>query len=84
LIETFGPVPAELVRHVNDDHWTEFMALSQEETDQYSNEHFEQWDKSDFPNLDSQTQNMISRMMKNLDPSKRPSMEEILEDPWWE
>lgn len=70
LLEAFGPLPSELAMHVNDDHRGEFMALSQVEAARNLNAHFEQWDETNFPNLDSQTKRMISRMM-SLDPKKK-------------
>jgi hypothetical protein len=43
---------------------------------------FEQWEEKYFPNLDPKTKRVISRMT-NLDPKKRATIGQILEDSWW-
>ena len=83
LLSIFGPLPPELITHVNDEYWGELlMALSQVVADEDPSDHFEQWEENVSPNLDPETKRVISRMMK-LDPKKRATMDQILEDPWW-
>ena len=83
LLSMFGPVPPELIAHVNDEYWGELLtALSQVVADEDPSVRFEQWEENVFPNLNPETKRVISRMT-NLDPKKRASMEEIMEDPWW-
>ena len=43
---------------------------------------FNQWKEEVFPNLDTETKKVISRMTK-LNPAERATMTEILRDPWW-
>ncbi|KAK5093758.1 hypothetical protein LTS08_008822 [Lithohypha guttulata] len=83
LLSIFGPLPPELITHVNDEYWGELLtALSQVVADEDSSVRFEQWGENVFPNLDRETKRVISRMT-SLDPKGRATMDEILEDPWW-
>ncbi|OAL74803.1 serine/threonine protein kinase [Trichophyton violaceum] len=43
---------------------------------------FTTWDEKEYPNLDSEAKRTLLRLM-DLAPSKRATMEEILEDPWF-
>lgn len=85
LIAFFGPVPAGLVTHVDDEGWGHVMkAISEGTMDGGSvgPGRFEKWEEKDFPNLNSETKRFLLRMV-DLDPSKRSTMVGILEDPWW-
>lgn len=83
LLSIFGPLPRELITHVNDEYWGELLkALSQVVAGEDPSGRFEQWQENLFPNLDPETKRVISRMT-NLDPKKRATMDQILEDPWW-
>ena len=83
LLSMFGPAPLELVTHVNDEYWEELLAaLSQEVAEEDPRVRFEQWEETKFPNLSHETKRMILRMT-SLDPKKRATMDEILEDRWW-
>lgn len=83
LLSIFGPLPPELITHVNDEYWGELLtAFSQVVADEDPSGHFEDWEESVFPNLDPETKRVISRMT-NLDPKKRATMDQILEDLWW-
>ena len=83
LLSTFGPFSQELIRHVNDEYWGELLeALSRIVEDEDPSWRFEQWEESTFPNLDPETKRVISRMT-NLDPKKRATMDQVLEDSWW-
>lgn len=85
LISFFGPVPSGLVAHVQDENWGKIMmAISESTADggPAGPGRFAKWEEKDYPNLDSEAKRMLLRMV-NLDPSKRVTMEEILEDTWW-
>lgn len=83
LLSMFGPVPPELITHVNDEYWGELLvALSEVVADEDPSVRFEQWEENTFPNPDPETKRVISRMT-NLDPGRWTTMDEILEDPWW-
>ncbi|KAM5485051.1 hypothetical protein MaudMau93_005590 [Microsporum audouinii] len=85
LIAFFGPVPDELVIHVQHEEWGRVMTVLSESTmdgGPVGPGRFAKWDEKEYPNLDSEAKRMLLRLM-NLGPSKRATMEEILEDPWW-
>lgn len=46
-------------------------------------EPFGDWPQSIFPNLDHEAKRLISRMA-NLDPARRATMSEVMEDPYWD
>jgi len=84
LLSIFGPVPPELITHVNDEYWSQLItALAQAIAEEDTNCRFEQWEESTFPNLDTEAKRVILSMT-NLDPKKRATMDQILGDPWWE
>ncbi|KAM5442569.1 hypothetical protein MferCBS31731_002448 [Microsporum ferrugineum] len=85
LIAFFGPVPDELVTHVQHEEWGRVMSVLSESTmdgGPVGPGRFAKWAEKEYPNLDSEAKRMLLRLM-NLGPSKRATMEEILEDPWW-
>ncbi|KAM5452387.1 hypothetical protein MaudCBS49596_003204 [Microsporum audouinii] len=85
LIAFFGPVPDELVTHVQHVEWGRVMSVLSESTmdgGPVGPGRFAKWAEKEYPNLDSEAKRMLLRLM-NLGPSKRATMEEILEDPWW-
>ncbi|KAL9023963.1 MAG: hypothetical protein Q9196_006857 [Gyalolechia fulgens] len=83
LLSMFGPVSFELIAHINDEYWGELLtALSVVAAEEDPIVRFAQWEEKDFPNLNLETKRMILRMT-NLDPKKRATMEQIMEDPWW-
>jgi serine/threonine protein kinase len=83
LLSIFGPLPPELITHVNDEYWGELLtALSQVIANEDPKKHFEHWEEKNLPNLNSETKRVILRMT-NLDPKKRATIDQILEDPWW-
>ena len=70
----FGPVPPELISHINDEYWDELLtALSEVVAEEDPSVHFEQWEESTFPNLDQETKRMILRMT-NLNPKNRATI----------
>jgi len=81
----FGPVPSGLVTHVHEDaYWGELLtAFSAVVAEEDPSVRFAQWEEKDFPHLDLETKRMLLRMM-DLDPKKRVTMGQIMEDPWWE
>lgn len=83
LIAFFGPLPQELVAHVNDEIWGEKMKKISENIDSEGlNWRFEDWKEEEYPELDPDTKRIISSTTK-LDPAKRPTMEEIMTESWW-
>lgn len=83
MLSMFGPSPPGLITHVNDEYWSEMLTgLSQLVEAEDPNERFEQWEDPNLPNLDSETKTVIMKMT-NLDPEKRPTIDQVLEDPWW-
>jgi serine/threonine protein kinase len=83
LLSMFGPVPPELITHINDEYWDELLtALSEAVAEEDPSVRFEQWEESTFPNLDHETKRMILRMT-DLNPKNRATIDQILEDPWW-
>ena len=86
LIAFFGPVPDGLVTHIDDENWSKVIrAISEGTMDggAVGPGRFETWDEKDYPNLDPETKRFLLRMT-NLDPSMRATMEELMEDPWWD
>lgn len=82
LITFFGPVPRELVTHLNDKGWCNILMELSEATAGDPSTRFNQWKEEFFPNLGTETKRVISRMTK-LNPAERATMSEILKDPWW-
>lgn len=82
LITFFGPVPPELVAHVDDEGWCNTLVGLSEATAGDPSMRFSQWKEEDFPNLDTETKRVISKMTK-LNPAERASMSQVLKDPWW-
>jgi serine/threonine protein kinase len=82
LITFFGPVPSELVTHVNDEKWGRILMELSEATAEDPSIRFSQWKEDDFPNLDAETKRVIS-MMVNLNPAERATISQVLSDPWW-
>lgn len=82
LLSMFGPVPFELIAHINDEYWGELLtALSEAVAEEDPIVRFAQWKEKDFPNLNLETKRILR--MTNLDPKKRATMEQIMEDRWW-
>jgi serine/threonine protein kinase len=78
LIAFFGPLPPELVAHVNDEIWGEKMNLFSERIKAMGMDwRFENWKPEEYPELDPDTKRVLSSML-SLDPAKRATMEEIM------
>lgn len=85
LISFFGPVPKELVTHVQHEDWGKVMMVLSEALEDGSPVgpgRFTEWAEKDYPNLDGEAKRIFLRML-DLAPSKRVTMEEVLEDHWW-
>ncbi|KAL9023222.1 MAG: hypothetical protein Q9196_007330 [Gyalolechia fulgens] len=83
LLSMFGPVAFELIAHIQDEYWGELLTgLSEVAAEEDPIVRFAQWEETVFPNLNLESKRMILRMT-NLDPKKRATMEQIMEDPWW-
>jgi serine/threonine protein kinase len=82
LLTAFGPLPKALVSHVDDEQGGALMeALWEAIKEEGLYEPFKDWSQNTFPNLDHEAKELISRMT-NLDPAKRATMSEIMEDPY--
>lgn len=82
LITFFGPVPPGLIACVNDERWGAILTELSETTAEDPSMRFNQWTEETFPNLNTETKRVITRMTK-LDPRERATMSEVLKDPWW-
>lgn len=83
LLSMFGPVPPGFIAHMNDEYCVELLtALSEAVAEEDPSVRFKQWEESTFPNLDHETKRMILRMT-DLNPKNRATIDQILEDPWW-
>ncbi|KAJ9301189.1 hypothetical protein DTO271G3_1324 [Paecilomyces variotii] len=82
LITFFGPVPPELVAHINNERWGNILMELSEATASDPSMRFGEWKEDAFPNLTPATKRMISQMTK-LNPAERATMSQILKDPWW-
>ena len=82
----FGPLPDGLLRHVNDEKWTALFQAASEIAETEAAEdpacRFERWSVDDAPHLTSEAKEMIIKMVR-LDPTRRASIDEVLESPWW-
>lgn len=86
LFQYFGPPPEGLLKVVGDGKAKYLMKIweyiCQNPVSDNDAGPFNQWDETRFPRLDPDTKRFLSRML-NLDPAQRPTMTEVLEDPWW-
>jgi len=91
IIRYFGLVPDALFHNIPD-QWRQILQVL---NDSYCNEEslepFSEWGQTVFPilgtdpnfeYLDSGFKRFIERMM-SMDPDKRATVEELLDDPWW-
>lgn len=78
----FGPVPQGLFEQVDDQTWDAAFRDSAEAARQAVEDNpglsFATWDKQ----LDPEAYDIIA-WMTNLDPATRPSIEQVLNCPWW-
>lgn len=85
LLQYFGPPPEGLLKHVGDESanmLTNLWDAIQEDKEDKGLGPFDLWDETTLPRLDPELKRFLSRML-NLDPTQRPTITEILEDPWW-
>ncbi|THZ04582.1 hypothetical protein D6C93_02388 [Aureobasidium pullulans] len=84
LLTAFGPLPKALVSHINDEQGGALMeGLWEAIEDEGLYEPFKDWPQKRFPNLDHEAKGLILRMT-NLDPAKRATMSQVMEDPYWD
>ncbi|KAL1306342.1 hypothetical protein AAFC00_005057 [Neodothiora populina] len=83
LLTAFGPVPDALIRRVNDERGSALLkGLWQSIEEEKLYDPFKRWEEQTFPNLDHEAKRVISSMT-NLDPERRLTMAEVMEDPYW-
>ncbi|KAK7757180.1 hypothetical protein SLS62_000729 [Diatrype stigma] len=86
LFHYFGPPPEGLLRKVGGEKAKVMIRIWEEDYQNSVGENelgrFQEWDEHRFPLLDPDTKRFLSRIL-NLDPAKRPTITEVLEDPWW-
>ncbi|TVY80611.1 Cell division control protein 2-like protein [Lachnellula suecica] len=79
----FGPLSEGLLKHTADETWQLVLRQVEEGVAEASTIfRLENWTESDYPNIDAEAKRMLGRIM-NLDPAKRATMDEILEDSYW-
>lgn len=82
----FGPLSEGLLRHVHDETWEGLFkgasGLAEMAVADDPDARFERWSSDVVPHLTPAAQEMMSEMMY-LDPGRRATIDEILEDPWW-
>ncbi|KAJ9299596.1 hypothetical protein DTO217A2_8113 [Paecilomyces variotii] len=82
LTTFFGPVPPELMAHIDNKRWSNILMELSEATASDPGMRFGEWEEDVFPNLTPATKRVISQMTK-LNPAERATMSQILKDPWW-
>ena len=83
MISYFGPLPLGLLEHVNQDEWCLAMVqLRGSFNKDNPRQPFSLWSEQSFQNLDSDFKRLVGKMM-DLDPAKRATVKELLEDSWW-
>ena len=81
MISYFGPAPLGLLEHINDDRWCiALIDINRSFNGSNPAKPFSLW--KGFPQLDTNTKRFIGRMLQ-LDPGKRATAAELLEDSWW-
>lgn len=84
---SFGPLPTELLEHVNDEEGSKVMKMASEISDGIVSEQpgsrFDEWPNGSMEHLDSGARDLISQMTK-LDPATRATIDKVLEHPWWQ
>jgi hypothetical protein len=79
----FGPLSEGLLKHTADETWQTVLGqVAEGVAGADSSFHLLNWQENDFPNIDAGAKRMLLRIM-NLDPAKRATIDEILEDPYW-
>ncbi len=83
MISYFGPLPLGLLEHVNEDEWClAMMKLGGRFNNDNPRRPFSLWNEQSFRNLDADFKRLVAKMV-DLDPAKRATVAELLEDPWW-
>lgn len=84
FLSIFGPLPDELVRHVENEEAATLLTSLWEGVKGTDNmERLADWPEDDIPDLDARMKRLVSRMT-NLDPQKRGSISDILKDSYWD
>ncbi|KAF4625330.1 hypothetical protein G7Y89_g12842 [Cudoniella acicularis] len=79
----FGLLSEGLLKHTADETWqTVLVQVAEGVAGADPSFHLSNWQENDFPNIDAGAKKMLCRIM-NLDPAKRATINEILDDPYW-
>jgi hypothetical protein len=80
----FGPLCEGFLQHTADYTWNAFLRKTAKQLagPRESINHLPNWQEKDYPNIDAGAKSMLLRIM-NFDPAKRATIDEILEDPYW-
>lgn len=82
----FGPLPDELLKHVNDSTWESLYRdasdIAETEAVGDPDARFKRWSSAIAPHLNPGAKEIISQMTC-LDPGKRATIEKVMGDLWW-
>ncbi|EPE35225.1 hypothetical protein GLAREA_10922 [Glarea lozoyensis ATCC 20868] len=79
----FGPLSEGLLKYTADETWQTVLGqVAAMVAGAELSFHLSNWQESEFPNINAEAKRMLSRIM-NLDPAKRATIDEILDDPYW-
>ena len=79
----FGPLSQGLLNHTANETWETVLGqVAEGVAGADPSFHLSNWNENEFPHIDARAKSMLCRIM-NLDPAKRASIDEILNDPYW-
>lgn len=86
MVTYHGPVTWPFLEYLDHDAWcTWLIHLDNRLTVNGAHRPFSRWNKNDWPHRNSSFSDFkrfVGRML-NLDPALRPTVDELLNDPWW-
>lgn len=82
--DAFGPLPSALVRHVDKTEAGEMLReIEKVVVEKGRNNHITTVTEDILNNFNNEAKSLLIRML-NLDPAKRPTMSDVLADPYWD
>ncbi|TGO68839.1 hypothetical protein BOTNAR_0019g00280 [Botryotinia narcissicola] len=87
VLSNFGPLPDELVKHVDDEkageHLKDLWKMIEEDEERAEGyEPFEQWTGADYSNFDNDAKGLMLTLT-NLDPGQWAEMVDVTTNPYW-